>query len=134
VRDARREGGKEERGRVGKRSGVACACVRVWKRERARAREREREREGGGRGGGGGGGGGERERDINGADGVVAAADHKRMPPIAPCITFSKASHSQKHHTLKSITLSKGNAKAKIQGQTSLYGKRKNLVSTSEKF
>ena len=65
--------------------------ARVRVRERERARERERER----------------ERDINGADGVVAAADHKRMPPIAPCITFSKASHSQKHHILKRITFSK---------------------------
>jgi hypothetical protein len=103
------QGGREGRrreGEWGKDQGWRVrVCASGRERERARARERERERGGGGGGVGVGGG-----------------------------VTFSKASHSQKHHTLKSITLSKGNAKAKIQGQTSLYGKRKNLVSTSEKF
>ena len=77
-------------------------CLKERESARVRVRERERARETES----------ERERDINGADGVVAAADHKRMPPIAPCITFSKASHSQKvSHSQKSTQKQKSKAK-----------------------
>ena len=95
-----------------------CVCLKERESARVRVRERERARERES----------ERERDINGADGVVAAADHKRMPPIAPCITFSKASHSQKYHILKSQRKSK-NPRPKKSSR-----KRGEKMSVSEKF